>query len=172
MTLAQLVAQLVGLYIGCIGLAVKGIGADRQRRNLRIELALEYLYLTGCIVIHLARGGTVGHQFLVALPVLQRLGQLLARGGNLLLHLRFLTLIDTLGGIRLLELQPNPGSIDEPYLAVGSEGVALGYTEGHQGTILFGIHRGLGGLKHTGSIKVCLFITTGMEHQCHTCHCQ
>ena len=52
-------------------------------------------------------GGTVGHQFLVPLPVLQRLGQLLARGGNLLLHLRFLTLIDTLGGILQLEfLQP------------------------------------------------------------------
>ena len=170
MAFAQLVAQLVSLHICGSHLFVEGIGVHPERRQLRIKLPLQHLHLTIGIVKHLARSGSVCHQFLVSLLVLLGLCKLPASYGYLLLLLRFLTLIYAFHCFCLLYLQPQLCGVDESYLLVPSHSVTLLDIEHQQGSRLLGIDSSLSGFKYSRCVIFAFFVPAGIKHKCYTCH--
>ena len=165
MALLKLILQLTNLNVGCCHLFIQCIGIGVQRRNLRIELFLQYSHLTGGIVEHLAGGGTVADQLPVALLFLSSLDQLLASGCYLFLHIGLLTPIDSLCGSCLPYFQPNLGGVDESHFLAQSKLIALIYIKHRQRTGLLGCHRHHRCLKCTCSIILLFFVSAGNCHQ-------
>ena len=130
MAFAQLVTQLVDLHFGGSHLLAERIRVGREGGELCSQLALQYLHLVGRVIEHLAGCGTIGNEFLVALLLGLGLGELLARGAGLFLHVGLLALIDFLRGSCLLEFEPRLGGVDQSHFASGFDFVALVDGEG------------------------------------------
>ena len=169
MAFAQLVLKLAHLNVGGCHLLAQRISARAERRHLCLKLALQHLYLIGGVVEHLCGSRPVSHQFFVALLVLAGLGQLLARGGNLLLHVGLLALIDLLGGVSLLNLQPDLRGVYQSHLCALLYAVALGDSKLQKRSALLCRHGGLCGLECSRGVVIFLVVSATCQH--HQPHC-
>ena len=124
---------------------------------------MQHLHLARGIVEHLRGGSPVGHQFSIPLFVLLGLGQLLARGSNLALHVRLLTLVHLLRGSELLYLQPYLRGVDEPRLLFGLDKVALLHVECQQGAVLFCKDGGLCSLERPRGVILFPVVSAGSK---------
>ena len=165
MAAAQLVAEQGGFRIDSRLLRVERLHLRAERGEQCVELLLQHLYLARGIVEQLRRGGAVGHQLLVALLLLSRLGQLLTRGGNLLLGVGFLTLVDGFRGIQLLQVQPQLGGVYQGQLLSGCHHVALVHAESQQCPTLLCRDRHFGGFKGARGVVFLLLRSAGRKEK-------
>ena len=138
MALAQLVDNLAALYLGGCHLTVKTASALAERRLLSGKTAAQHTHVAHGIVEHLAVGGIVFYESLIAALLSLSLGQFLTRGGYLCLYVGTLCGIHLLCGTELQGAQLKLHCVDKPYLTAGLKAVALIHAEREQATVLLG----------------------------------
>ena len=128
-----------------------------ERRLLCLQLPLQHLHLTACIVQTLAVGSPVLHQSGKAVVLLPRLGELLPGSRHLFFHIGPLRGIHQFGGTYLPRLQVELHRVDESHLPALPYPVALVHIQQQQFAVLFRRHRHLRSLESARGV-ILLFL--------------